>query len=348
MTKKLVMIALVVCVALGVIIDSAVAQNKRTGTAAATELLIPVGGRDLALGGSSIATSSGVEAIYWNPAGLGRLTHSAEGMFSSMSYIADINVTYGAVGASFGDFGVVALSVKALDFGDIPLTTEDDPENNSGRFFSPTYVTVGLSYARALTDAISAGGSLKLVNEQIDRVSSSGVALDFGVQYRGLVGVSGLNLGVAVKNIGPQMKYDGSGLYRDALAGGGRRPEQKFKSDAASFELPSVVEIGLGYAGTMSENMTWNLTGSFTNNNLYLDEYRVGGEIGVMMNELRLFGRAGVGMVPQADDNADIFGSTFGFGLGYLTGGMDLSLDYAYRQVEFFDANQVISVKIGF
>lgn len=347
MTKKL-FIAFAVCVALGVVTSSVLAQNKRTGTAAATELLIPVGGRDLAMGGSSIATSSGIEAIHWNPAGLGRLSHSAEGMFSSMSYIADINVSYGAVGAAFGDFGVLALSVKSLDFGDIPLTTEDDPENASGRFFSPTYVTVGLSYARALTDAISAGGSVKLVNEQIDRVSSSGVALDFGVQYRGLVGVSGLNLGVTVKNIGPQMKYDGPGLYRDAVAGGGRRPEQKYKSDAASFELPSVVEIGLGYSGTVSDNMQWNLTGSFTNNNLYLDEYRVGGELGMMMNELRVFGRAGLGMVPQADDNADIFGSTFGFGIGYLTGGLDLTLDYAYRQVEFFDANQVISVKLGF
>ncbi|HEY4613333.1 MAG TPA: hypothetical protein VII11_10140, partial [Bacteroidota bacterium] len=255
---------------------------------------------------------------------------------------------YGAVGASFGDFGVVALSVKALDFGDIPLTTEDDPENVSERFFSPTYVTVGLSYARSLTDAISAGGSVKLVNEQVDRVSSSGVALDFGVQYRGLVGVSGLNLGVVVKNIGPQMKYEGPGLYRDAVAGGGRRPEQKYKSDAASYELPSVVEIGLGYSATMGDNMLWNLTGSFTNNNLYLDEYRVGGELGVMMDDLRLFGRAGLGMVPQADSNTDIFGSTFGFGISYLTGGMDLTLDYAYRQVEFFDANQVISVKLGF
>lgn len=347
MTKRILLSALVICVALAVVVDSVYAQNKKTGTAAATELLIPVGARDLALGGSTIATSTGLEAIYWNPAGLGRLSHSAEGMFSNMTYIADISVNYGAVGAAFGDFGVVALSVKSLNFGDIPLTSEDDPENASGRFFSPTYVTIGLSYARALTDAISAGGTVKLISEQIDRVSASGFALDFGIQYKGLVGVSGLSLGVAVKNIGPQMKYTGSGLYRNAIAGDGRRPEQKYQSDAASFELPSVVEVGLGYSGTM-ENMMWGVTGSFTNNNLYLDEYRVGGEIGVTMESLRLFGRAGVGMVPQAESKANIFGGTFGFGLGYLTGGVDITVDYAYRQVDFFDANQVISVKLGF
>lgn len=348
MSKKLFLTAVVLCVALAVVVESVSAQNKRIGTAAAPELLIPVGGRDLAMGGSSIATTSGLEAIHWNPAGLGRMAHSAEGMFSNMSYIADIAVNYGAVGASFGDFGVVALSVKALNFGDIPLTTEDDPENTAGRFFSPTFVTVGMSYSRALTDAVSAGITAKIISEQIDRVSASGFALDFGVQYHGLVGVPGLNLGVTVKNIGPQMKYDGSGLYRSARPTEGQRPEQRFKSEAASFELPSIVEIGLGYSGTMADNMTWNLAGSFTNNNLYLDEYRLGGEVGITMESLRIFGRAGLGMVPQAAEKENIFGGTFGFGFGYMASGLDIMLDYAYRQVEFFDANQVISIKLGF
>jgi hypothetical protein len=348
MSKKIFLTAVVLCVALAVVVESVSAQNKRIGTAAAPELLIPVGGRDLAMGGSSIATSTGLEAIHWNPAGLGRMKHSAEGMFSNMTYIADIAVNYGAVGASFGDFGVVALSVKALNFGDIPLTTEDDPENTAGRFFSPTFVTVGMSYSRALTDAISAGITAKIISEQIDRVSSSGFALDFGVQYHGLVGVPGLNLGVTVKNIGPQMKYDGSGLYRSARPTEGQRPEQRFKSEAASFELPSVVEIGLGYSGSVGDNMMWNVNGSFTNNNLYLDEYRVGGELGITMESLRIFGRAGLGMVPQAQEKENIFGATFGFGFGYLAGGVDITLDYAYRQVEFFDANQVISIKLGF
>ncbi len=348
MMKKLFLSAVLVCVALAVVADGADAQNKRVGTSAASWLLIPVGAKDLALGGSNIAMSRGVEAMYWNPAGLGRLQGDAEGMFSSMQYIADIGVNYGAVAASFGEFGVVGLSVTALDFGDIPLTTEDDPENTSGRYYSPAYVTVGLSYSRQLSDAISAGGSVKIISEQIDRVSASGVALDFGVQYSGLVGVSGLHLGVTVKNIGPQMRYDGSGLLRDARAEAGGRPTQKYKSEAASFELPSVVEIGLGYDGRFGDNLLWSVASSFTNNNLYLDEYKLGGEVGMTMESIRLFGRAGIAMVPEAENDANIFGATFGVGLGYLAPGIDITVDYAYRQVEFFDANQVISVKLGF
>jgi len=35
-------------------------------------------------------------------------------------------------------------------------------------------------------------------------------------------------------------------------------------------------------------------------------------------------------------------------GLLYSTEDIDITVDYAYRSVQFFDANQVISVKFGF
>lgn len=348
MKNRMLYLTVAFCVALVAAFDTTEAQNKRVGSAAASELLIPVGARDLALGGASIASTMGVDALFWNPAGLGRMTRDAEGMFSTMSYIADIGVSYGAVAGRFGGFGVLGLSVKSLDFGEIPLTTTEDSEGEGGRFFSPTFFTLGLSYGRQLTDRISAGVTLKLISETIDRVSSSGVAFDFGVQYQGVVGVSGLQLGVSVKNIGPGMKFDGPGLLRAAVAADGRRPQQPYKSEAATFELPSVVEIGVGYSGSAAENVTYGLNGSFTNNNLYFDEYRVGGELGYSLETVRLFGRIGSGFVPDVGEQEDIFGLTAGAGITYMTGGVDLTLDFAYRQVDLFDANTVVSLKVGF
>jgi hypothetical protein len=357
MRHKLLICATLVCTLVLLTTVETFSQNKRVGTAGANELLIPTGGRDLAMGGSTVANSIGVESIYWNPAGLGRLQPSAEAMFSTMTWIGDIGVSFGAVGAKFGDFGNIGFSVKSISFGDIPLTTDDDPEGRSGRVFSPTFVVLGLSYARSLTDAISVGGTFKIVSEQIDRVSASGLALDFGVQYTKLAGISGLMLGLAVKNIGPQIAFDGSGLLRTATSPEGRRQQQKYKTESAGFELPSSVEIGLSYSSTVSDKMDYTVGGSFGNNNLYLDEFRLGGEAAYKMNELTFFGRLGGSFIPQAStlgadseasEKENIFGPSFGLGLKYVTGGIDLTVDWAYRVVEFFDANQVVSVKFGF
>lgn len=348
MINRIMISALMLCVLFAGVVGTVDAQNKRTGTSAASELLIPVGARYMAMGGSTIANAVGIEAVHYNPAGLGLMRTSAEGMFSSMSYIADINVNYGAVAANFGAFGVLGFSLKSLDFGNIPLTTADDPEGLSGRQFSPTYVTVGLSYARPLTDAVSVGVTGKLVTEQIDRVSASGIAFDFGVQYKGLLNVQGLMLGVAVKNIGPAMKFDGSGLYRSATSSEGIRPEQPYKSEAASFELPSLIEFGLAYAGTMSDELSYSANGSFTNNNMYVDEYRVGGELMYSIDQVRLSGRLGSSILPKVDAADRIFGLTTGVGITYMSDDLELTFDYGFRQTDLFNNNNVFSLKVGF
>ena len=339
------MAILIFCVVLLGVSD-ATAQNPRVGGVAAPELLIPVGARDMALGGSSIAVSKGVEAMFWNPAGLIRMEGSAQAMMSTMNYIADINVTYGAVAGKFGTFGDIGVSLKSLNFGDIPLTSDSDPEGLSGRFFSPTYITMGVSYARDLTTSVSVGVTAKLVSEQIDRVSSSGFAFDFGIQYRGLIQVEGLSVGLAIKNIGPGMKFDGPALYRNAVITDGSRPQQKYKVEAATFELPATVDIGLTYERTLGSNFVAAVSGAFVNNNLYYDEYRGGVELGYNMEGLQILGRAGYLNQPKAQEN--VFGATFGFGLAYRTGNTGITLDFAYRQVEYFNQNNVFSVKVDF
>src|SRR5438128_2487144 len=75
-------------------------RGDKAGTAAASELLIPVGAQSVALGGSEMASVSGIEVIYWNPAGLARSEKGANAMFSHMSYIADIGVEYFAVSST--------------------------------------------------------------------------------------------------------------------------------------------------------------------------------------------------------------------------------------------------------
>src|SRR2546422_3191263 len=71
--------------------------RSKYGLSAAPELLIPVGSIGTALSGSNLANVTGVEALYWNPAGLSMITgKSGEVMFSHQKYIADININYAA------------------------------------------------------------------------------------------------------------------------------------------------------------------------------------------------------------------------------------------------------------
>ncbi len=349
MTTRTFYLSLLICVLAFCAINPpwAYAQNKRLGTAGASELLIPVGGRDLAMGGSGIATSKGVEALYWNPAGVSRMLSSAEGMFSYMSYIADIKVSYAAVAGNFG-FGTLGFSFKSLSFGDIPLTTEDDPEGRTGRTYSPSYVTLGVGYSRALTDAISAGVNVKLVSERIDLVSTGGVAFDVGVQYSQLAGFKGLTFGLAVKNIGPQMTFDGPGLLHDAIPTQGLRPEQKFKSEVASFELPSSLELGLTYDLPVGEKYVARVNGVFANNNLAENEYHLGGEVGYIAEGVQLYGRGGYNFQEHNINDSYIYGATLGGGIIYMAPGINVTIDYAWRQTKFFTSNNVVSVKLGF
>lgn len=44
----------------------------------------------------------------------------------------------------------------------------------------------------------------------------------------------------------------------------------------------------------------------------------------------------------------NIIGTTVDAGISYTTEGIDITIDYTYRSVQLFDANQVISLKLGF
>ena len=353
MNNRVLFPLVVLCVA-ALMVGSLYAQeetsaNRRIGSAAASELMIPVGARDMAMAGASLAISQGVEAIYWNPAGLARMVNSSEAMVSTMSYIADIKVNYGAVGVKFGGFGTIGISAKMLTFGDIPLTTNEDPEARLGRTYSPNFMTLGLTYSRRFTDAITVGATFKVISEKIARVSGQAFAVDLGVQYHAVAGISGLNFGIILKNYGPQMKFSGTGLLQRITGWeNGRRPQQWIQMVPASYELPSTLDIGMSYVRDFTENIVMSVNTAFINDNMALNAYRFGAEVGYKMDALRFFGRGGYEYIPGEEIDEDIFGAVFGGGIYYKAGTMDIMLDYCYRQTEYFDANSVFSFRFGF
>ncbi len=323
--------------------------ERRAGTNAAAELLIPVGARYLGMGGASVATASGLEALYYNPAGIAQASRNANAMFSHMKHIADINVNYIAFSAAFSGFGTLGFSVKALDVGDILVTTEDAPDG-TGALISPQFVTAGITYSRALSDRVAVGATINIVSENLDRASASGLAFNFGVQYKDLMAVKGLSLGVALRNIGPSMQYGGTGLLRNADANDVARGASPYSIVAGKDELPSALEIGLGYKLPLGERNHLNLTSTYQDNNFDDDATRLGAEFALNQT---LFLRAGYSTAftagkDPAGESRYIYGAALGAGFQRDLGGVEVSLDYAFRQVEFFDNSNVFSLRLGF
>lgn len=345
MTNKKIVILLMAALLVVSLTDLFASGGRRNGTAGAQELLIPVGARGVALHSANIAGLSGVESIYYNPAGLSGMTGNVESMFSYMNYIADINMVYAAVGVNLRGLGSLAFTLKALDVADIPETTVERPEG-TGSKFSTGFTVIGVTYSNYLTEKIKAGVTMHLVSEKIANSSATGVSIDAGIQYNKFAFVDGLQLGVVVKSFGTQMRYDGPDLYRNAEDPNSNRGLQMHKLEAASFELPSQMMLGLSYQKNFNDFYSTMITTAFQNNNFSNDEFILGAEVGF---KDMLFLRGGYSYVSEAADNADenIFGPTFGVGLN-IKGGMNITVDYAYRVTKYFNDNQLFQVKLMF
>jgi hypothetical protein len=342
--------AFVIAIVLLCALTVSAGNKNRIATAGADELLIPVGARGIAMGGSALASITGIDAVFYNPAGVIRSQADVDASFSTMSHIGDINVSYAAVAVKAGSIGSLALSFKSLGFGDIPVTTEFFPDG-TGEVYSPSFVNIGLTYSTLLNDRVSVGATATVVSEKIMSTSASGIAFNFGIQYAGL-GLSGLNLGVAIKNVGGQMKYEGSNLLHQGTINDAQRNANPnwYTVNTMAFDLPASIEFGLSYIYNIDDNNSVMIASNFQNNNYANDEYKIGGEV---IYENMLFLRAGYSLAPQADDDITgntsyIYGYTFGGGVALDLGGTEARVDYAYRYIKYFDGKNVFTISLGF
>ncbi len=315
-------------------------NEGRIGTAGAQELRIPVGSRGVAMGGSAIATMTGTEAIFWNPAGVSDI-EGTEATFSYQQYIADIDVNFAAVATKVGDFGTLGLSAKIVSMDDIEVTTETSPEG-TGELFSPGFSVVGLTFSRRLTDRVSFGANAMYINESIHRETANGVAFDFGFMYN--PDFAGLTFGAVIKNWGPEMRFDGPDFDVEVQIPGSdpNSPLKTVRSQSTAFELPSSVQLGAAWEMVNQDKNLVTLNSTFQSNNFSNDEWRIGGEYSYNNS---IFLRGGyVG----SDQDEYIEGASLGAGVVFNVGQTNLVLDYTWSQTEFFDNRQFYTVKLQF
>ncbi|MBN2680991.1 MAG: PorV/PorQ family protein [Bacteroidales bacterium] len=250
-------------------------NKQRAGSAGATQLLINPWARSSGFGNANAASIRGLESQYLNVAGTAFVT-GTELIFVHTNWLAGADIGINAFGFSqkVSETGVLSLSVMSIDLGKIPITTVALPEGGIGTFH-PVFTNIGLSYAKAFSNSIFGGMTLRIVNEGITDVKASGVAIDAGIHY-----VTGKNqqikFGIALKNVGPTMKYSGDGLTvrADLPSELNMTVEQR----SAEFELPSLMNISVSYDFIFNENNILQMAGTFTSNSFTKDQICLGSE----------------------------------------------------------------------
>ena len=250
-------VAGVLCVPISSMAQPGPAPNdiERAGQSGWQFLKINGDARQAAMGGAFTAISSGdASAVFGNPASLADV-RGFDVQINALKWVADIGDQSLAIAGSVGDFGVFALSVAMLNYGDIPETVNmsTGPDGTTpvvtGNTFTAGDIVAGVSYARKITDRLSVGGSFRLMRETIAELSMNNWSLDFGTMY--YTGVKSLRVAVTARNFGPDSRFGGWSEQYQTLSDNVRMPldiragiAMDFLDEAQSPHLLTVVVEG--------------------------------------------------------------------------------------------------------
>jgi hypothetical protein len=368
MFKSKILTATLALMALGSTVSFA-GNEDRAGSAGAGELLVNPWARSAGWAGAGMSWVKGIEAQFSNVAGLAYLGKT-EIMFTNTNWLGSAGIGMNALGFGqrIGETSVIGIGVVANSYGDIPITTTEIPEGGIGTF-KPQAMNFNLSFAKEFTNAISGGMNLKILSHSISNLKAQGIALDAGIRYS-TGDKEKIKFGIALKNVGPPMRYSGDGLSIETqyvFSGQQSATNQK----VSSFELPSLVNIGASYdfrfgssnaadstgaeaaedAGD-SDMHVLTLAGTFTSNSFTRDQWRAGLQYAMRTPKANFYLRAGLvyekGLFDASLSATALTGPTAGLSVEIPTGnnGGSIGVDYSFRSSNPFGAIHSIGIRI--
>lgn len=324
----------------------------RVGSSGAGELLMNPWARSAGLHTINTAGVSGIEATRLNIAGLARI-NKTELHYSHAQYLVGTGVSMNGLGLAqkVGKRGVFGLDLMILGFGDIKVTTTEQPEG-TGAYYSPNWANMALSYATSFENKVSVGISIRLVMESAGDIRATGVAIDGGVQY--VNGVKdNFKLGLSLRNLGTPMKFTGEGFTRLLRSPtDGIQVNLAYDQRAAKYELPVALNIGTSYDFYLNDEIRMTPMINFTSNSFSKDQFGLGAEVALFDEILQLRGAYKIDI--QANDalvENDIYsglalGASFNLTMNKETNSK-LGIDYAYRNSNVFSGTHNIGVRIN-
>ncbi len=346
-------VTLSLTIIIGFTSTEAFAGNKdRAGQAGANELLVNPWAVSSGWGNAGMASVKGVDAIWSNVAGIS-FTNTMDINFSYTDWLSGsgINVVSFGFLARVSESVVAGLSVMSMNFGEIQRTTTENPDAGIGTY-KPSLMNINIALAKSFSNSIHGGFVLKIISESIADMNGTGVALDAGIQY--VTGVTeNIHFGIALKNIGPTMKYTGDGLTMKMFVEG-MTSSLTMVHRADEFELPTQLNIAAAYDFNFENASRLTLAINFNSNAFSKDQFIVGAE-GAFRDILML--RAGYTFESGASksiNDDDCTNVNKGLSLGATVQaplndkGLKVCLDYSYRDTAHWKGTHSIGARILF
>ena len=271
--------------------------------------------RAIAVGGAYTALGDDVSSIYYNPAGVASvLTNEIEmayiSLYQGLSY-ETLAFAYPMEPVFHGLGGTFAVSVNMLQPGTLEKTNDVGVTIST---FSAGDDLFTFTYAHELGSDFQAGMSFKYIQQQIDVVSSSLLAVDAGILFA--PGNDGVRVGVDLKNIG---------------------------DNASSYSLPFTLNTGISFRQygifTKQDDMALSIDSAFP---MVIQDslaVNIGAEYNLKWVGSRISLRGGYSFVGNTDLTG--IGLSAGAGYGMDFGGLVVFLDYAYTPADVFgDSNR--------
>lgn len=175
---------------------------QESSGAAGTFLRMGVGARALSMGGAFAGIANDPSATFWNPAGLYHIkNYQFEFMYVNMPFDRTFNFFSGVIPVTgFMTFGVswIGLRIENIEGRNF---NSSEPEylfsNSQNAFF--------LSFAKSLSSFLSFGGSVKIIQTELDNNNATGLGFDGAVLFKPF---DQLSLGMVVQDFGTDLRWN--------------------------------------------------------------------------------------------------------------------------------------------
>lgn len=182
--------------------------NAETGEAgqAGPFMKYGLGARALGMGGAYCAIAEGIDAVYYNPAGLAFIKKRQVG-FTYLSLTLDRNLNSAAVIFPVRNQAVMGLSWINSSVGGVPMI---DSDRNYYDDFVNSNNAISLTFSKMFGEDLAIGANLRYLQAKLDIIDSYTVGVDIGAFYRLKKMFA---FGVNIQDMGSVYQWDSSNYW---------------------------------------------------------------------------------------------------------------------------------------